>query len=337
MLPLPSPRISAWARKYSSVVADAGRGVVLLGQAALAHPEASWLRALAEYVATATGCAFNVLPHGANSRGAWRAGAVPHRGPGGTAATAGLDAAAMVANPLKTYLLWGVEPGFDSNFPSRCVKALHAADKVVTFAAFAASGLYEFSDVILPLAPMPESEGGMLNLDGDELTFAAAGKAGGAARPGWRILRRLGEALGLAGFDQVTLDDVRASLAAAAQGPQAGQGDLALAERGGAEGLHRIGDVPLYAVDPLCRRAKPLQETGRAQNDFVGLNPADAQRLGVADGAAVRVAQNGMSAEFRVAVSERVPEGGAWLRSATCATRKLGPAYAAITVEVSDV
>jgi NADH-quinone oxidoreductase subunit G len=323
------------AEALAARLADAGRGLVLLGQAAQAHGEASWLRALARYVATATGCAFNVLTHGANSQGAWRAGAVPHRGPGGTSATAGLDAAAMVETPRKTYLLWGVEPGFDSNFPSRCVKALHAADKVITFAAFAASGLYEFSDVILPLAPMPESEGSMVNFEGGTLAFTAAAKARGEARPGWRILRRLGEALGLAGFDQVSLADVVASLEAAGQGDAAAPAGPELPARAGADGLYRIGDVPAYAVDPLCRRAQPLQKTEQAQGDFLGLNPADAARLGLADGARARVGQGGMTAEFDVTVTERVPEGGAWLRSATCATRKLGAAFAPITVEVA--
>ena len=122
----------------------------------------------------------------------------------------------MVEAPRKTYLLWGVEPGFDSNFPSRCVKALHASDKVITFAAFAASGLYEFSDVILPLAPMPESEGSMVNLDGAVLSWPAAGKPSGQARAGWKILRRLGGELGLEGFGQVGLEDVRNDMRAAA-------------------------------------------------------------------------------------------------------------------------
>ena len=42
-----------------------------------------------------------------------------------------------------------------------------------------------------------------------------------------------------------------------------------------------------------------------------------------------------MTAEFSVTISERVPEGGAWLRSATCATRKLGQAFGPLSVEVA--
>jgi anaerobic selenocysteine-containing dehydrogenase len=91
----------------------------------------------------------------------------------------------------------------------------------------------------------------------------------------------------------------------------------------------------MYGIDPLCRRSQPLQRTQRSQSDFLGLNPADAARLGLEEGAVARVEQGGMTAEFNVTISDRVPEGGAWLRSATCASRKLGHAFGPISVEVA--
>ena len=55
----------------------------------------------------------SALSMGGNARGAWLAGAVPHRGPGGAGVPAGKDVAAMLESPLKAYLLWGIEPGFE--------------------------------------------------------------------------------------------------------------------------------------------------------------------------------------------------------------------------------
>ncbi len=55
---------------------------------------------------------------------------------------------------------------------------------------------------ILPLAPLAESEGSLVNLDGTHLPFKAAGKASGEARPGWKILRKLGSEMNLDGFQQ---------------------------------------------------------------------------------------------------------------------------------------
>jgi anaerobic selenocysteine-containing dehydrogenase len=68
---------------------------------------------------------------------------------------------------------------------------------------------------------------------------------------------------------------------------------------------------------------------------FIGLNPGDADRLGLADGSTARIRQGDNDAELQVRVTERVPPGGVWLRSATCSTRELGHAVAPITVEVA--
>jgi NADH-quinone oxidoreductase subunit G len=106
-------------RQLAERLQGAERGLVLLGQFAMAHPDAAWLRALAAYVARATGSALNLLTPGGNATGAWLAGAVPHRGPGGTAAPSGLNAAQMLESPRKAYLLWGFEPDFDLDDPAR--------------------------------------------------------------------------------------------------------------------------------------------------------------------------------------------------------------------------
>jgi len=314
---------------------EASNGLVMLGHAAQSHGDAAWLRALAQYIASATNCALDELTQGGNSKGAWLAGAVPQRGPGGSAALKGKNAGEMLASTLKAYVLWGIEPGFDVANPAHSVKTLRGADKVIIIASHAASGLYEMGDVILPLAPQPESEGSMVNLDGSVLSFKAAARASGQARAGWKILRKLGDELKLDGFSQVSLSGVQEDMQLAAGKDPVAPSALDLAMPTAEEGLYRIGDVPVYSVDALCRRSQPLQKTIHADNDFIGLSAADAARLGLTEGSRARVSQGGMEGEFEVRISDRVPEGGAWLRSATCATRKLGHAFAPINVEVA--
>jgi NADH-quinone oxidoreductase subunit G len=316
-------------------LAESDKGLVMLGQSAQQHGEGAWLRTLAAYIADATGSALNVLSLGGNSTGAWLAGAVPHRGPGGADATTGKNVRQMLESPLEAYVLWGIEPGFDVASPAASVKTLRGAGKVIIVASHAASGLYEMGDVILPLAPQPESEGSMVNYDGTVLSWKPAAKASGQARSGWKILRKLGGELGLDGFDQTSLADVQTGMQDATRGASAAATAPQLGEPGSSDGLHRIGDLPMYAVDALSRRAQPLQKTIHADSDFVGLNAADAARIGLAEGATARVSQGGMEGEFEVRISERVPEGGAWLHSATCATRKFGHAFAPINVEVA--
>ena len=324
-------------RNIAASLASGERSLVLLGQAGMSHPDAALLRALAGFVAQASGAALNLLPHGANSVGAWRAGAVPHRTAGGKAAQGeGLSAAAMLAESLDAYMLWGVEPEYDFDNPAQAVAALKGAKTVVAVSDFASGELNELADVILPLAPVAESEGTFVNLDGSAVSFAAAGKTGGEARPGWKILRRLGAALELDGFSQVSLAELNEEMTAAcAVGEVQAQAQRLEAQLNGAK-LCRVGEVPLYSPDALCRRSTPLQGTVQAESFFVGLSPADAKDLGLAEGdqARVRQASSGdAAAEFPVRVSEQVPQGAVWLRSATCGTRTLGTALGAIEVE----
>ncbi|MDX1555697.1 MAG: NADH-quinone oxidoreductase subunit NuoG [Xanthomonadales bacterium] len=324
-------------RQIAQSLAGGERTLVLLGQAAMSHPEAALLRQLAAFIAHASGGDFNVLPHGANTVGAWRAGAVPHRAAGiEPAESAGHDAAAMLSEPMKTYLVWGLEPEYDIDNPSRAMAALRGADSVVAVASFASGELLEVADVILPLAPIAESEGSYCNLDGDVFEFKAAGKPLGEVRPGWKILRRLGSELGLDGFAQVSLAELQGEMNAALDGKAASPVEVEIEAPKKAKGLYRIGEVPMFSPDALCRRSTPLQKSVHADSYFVGLNPGDAKKLKLADGDTARVTQasaEGAVAELPVRISDSVPVGGVWLRSGTCGTRELGSAMGAVEVE----
>jgi NADH-quinone oxidoreductase subunit G len=314
---------------------QAGNGLLLLGQFAMSHPDAAWLRSLAGYIADATGTALNQLAHGGNPVGAWQAGAVPHRSSGGTAAQAGMSVVDMLENPRKCYLLWDLEPDFDVDNPARTMAALAAAEKVIAVASYATDSLRAVADLILPLAPLAESEGSLLNFDGDIQCFTAAASASGDARPGWKILRRLGAELDLDGFDQVSLGQLQSAMNSALGMAAVEAGEARLDSPQYEDGLYRIGELPMYSIDALCRRSEALQQTVQAQSQFVGLNPADAQRLGLADGAMAKVHQGDNSTDLEVRTTEEVPSGGAWVRSATCATRELGQAVAPVIVEVA--
>jgi len=326
----PQERHQALARRLH----ESQNGLLLVGQFAMAHAQASWLRSLAAWMARASGCALNVMPHGGNPAGAWQAGALPHRGPGGSAVTAGLNAAQMLQEGLGSCILWDVEPDHDIDDPAAAMRSLAAADNIIAVATFAGPGLRELADVILPLAPLAESEGSLVNFEGLVQPFSAAGKALGEARSGWRILRKLGGALGLAGLDQVDLEGVRADLQSALGGATAvAPVACELPAPESAEGLYRVGEVAMYSIDALCRRAAPLQQTAQALDTVLRLNAGDAERLGLADGARVRVHQGEQSAEIELRVDGRVPAGAAWLRSGIAESRSLGPAVGPVTVE----
>ena len=324
------------AEHIARALADAGRGAILLGPQAINHRDAAALRGLAACLADLTGATLGALDEGANPAGAWIAGALPHRGPRGAAAEPhGLDARAMIEADLDAYLLMGLEPELDCADGARAREALKRARFVVSLAAFRSEAMSEYAHVILPAAAFAETEGTFVNLSGTWQSFGAAVPPYADARPAWRVLRVLGNLLDLPGFEQETIEDVRAALGGPAVGwvgePAAGAGEpAAVGSAGwtlprslpeptegteGAEGiaLARIAPVPMHAVDALVRRSKPLQATKDAEFRGVGLCPATIERLGLADGEPAVVRQNGESITLRVVADRRVPEGCAYL------------------------
>jgi len=315
-----------------------GPKAVLLGPLALAHPDFSLLRELAAAIAQASGASLGFLPEGANSTGAVLAGALPHRGPGGTAAAVtGEGAAAMLESARPAVLLLGVEPDRDLANPSQALKNLSASGTVVALSAFRSTALEACADVLLPVAAFAETSGTYVNIQGDRQTFTAAVSPPGEARPGWKVLRVLGNLTGLAGFEQDSSEQVRSELLGLC-------GDLRPDNRlqGSVEadpalragpGPERVGDLPLYAVDALVRRAAPLQATrDAAEAGLVRVGTALAGRLELADGDRLTVSQGGGSAEFAVRVDPRVADDCVWLSAGVAGSERLGPAFGELGV-----
>ncbi|HEY8327161.1 MAG TPA: NADH-quinone oxidoreductase subunit NuoG [Rhodanobacter sp.] len=292
-----------------------GKAVVILGEAAVTHPQASWLRAIARFIADATGAGYDELPVGANGVGLARLGVVPGNG--------GLDAQAMLAQPRKSYLLYGVEPPHDFADGGAALKALRGADQVVAFSAYASPALREVADVILPIALLPENDATLVNVDGLAQGVTAGAKAPGQARPGWKVLRALGGALQLAGFEFDDLAGLRDGIAERAAAPRSG-----LAARATVAGLTRLATWPIYRTDAVLRRATALNAHPLNRAPAVRLNADEAQRLGLSAGGQVRVAE----VSLPVVVDAAVPDGAAWIEAAQDLTAMLPPYGASITL-----
>jgi NADH-quinone oxidoreductase subunit G len=293
----------------------AGRAVVILGEAAATHPEASWLRAIARFIATATGAGYDELPVGANAIGLGQLGVVPGNG--------GLDAQAMLAQPRKGYVLYGVEPPHDFADGTLALNALRGAQQVVAFSAFAGPALREVADVILPIALLPETDGTLVNVDGLTQAVQAGAQAPGEARPGWKVLRALGGLLRFAGFEFDDLGGLRDGIVV--RGAAARD---ALAARKPAASLARVATWPIYRSDAVLRRATALNAHPLNRAPAVRINADEAARQGLADGAQVRVAD----VTLPLVVDHAVPEGAVWIEAAQDITATLPPYGAAITL-----
>ena len=289
------------------------KGLILLGALAEAHPNYCLLKALAQVIAEATRARVGYLPAGANSVGAYLAGALPQVLPGAKPSeSAGMSTAQMLEQPRKAYLLLGIEPAYDLGNPSRGIAALEQADLVVACATHRSPSLEQTADIMLPIAAFAETSGTLVNADVTWQSFRGAVAPPGEARPGWKLLRVLGNLLDLDGFDQVSSADVVTELQGLCESAKPNnkpRGDLKVEPRGSDDGLARIGNLPIYAVDALVRRAPALQSTPAAGAFGAYLCSADAASLGLAEGDTAEVRQNGSTAKARVGLDDAVPRG----------------------------
>ncbi|MEZ5599891.1 MAG: NADH-quinone oxidoreductase subunit NuoG [Candidatus Competibacteraceae bacterium] len=309
---------------------------VLLGNLAVAHPAFAQLRALASFVAACSGARLGYLPEAANSAGGWLAGALPHRLPGGASApTVGLDTQSMLEAPRKAYVLLGVEPELDCWDGAAALKALQAAEWVVSLNPFASAASKAYAHVILPVATFAETSGSYVNAEGLWQSFSGASKPFGEARPAWKVLRVLGNLSGVAGFDYVSSEEIRAeaeNTCAQVQPDNTLDSGKPLVPFK-SEGLHRVAEVPIYAADSLVRRARSLQLSPLAQPVEVRLHPDMARDLGVAEREQVQVRQNGAAIDLPLVLDESVPKGCAWIPAGLYASVALGPAVGPVAIQ----
>jgi len=287
-LGLPAPldsEASAQAQAIAASLLSGERKAVLLGNAAAQHPQAAELLTLAHWIATNTGATCGYLGEAGNSVGAQWVNALPGAG--------GLHAGQMLTQPMKAMLLLNTEPVLDAADAAAARKALAMSGLVVALTPFN-NACADLADVMLPIAPFTETAGSFVNAEGLVQSFHGVVKPPGDARPGWKVLRVLANLLGLPGFDQETVEEVRAQALGdvdALPHRLDNSSAAAFAVTPPATGLQRIADVPIYASDAIVRRAHSLQLTADARVPKVGLPSALWAQLGLQLGAKVRVTQ----------------------------------------------
>ncbi len=252
-------------RAAAHVLLGKERALVLLGHIAQRHAHFSDIRVLAAALGELTGAQLGYLAEGANGVGAALAGCLPHRGVGGSAAQpAGFDVHGMLSSPRRGYVLFGLEPDSDMAESALAEAALMSADAVVCFTSYVNDALLQCTDVLLPIGTFAETAGTFVNAEGTWQSFDAAAEPVADARPGWRVLRVLGNALGVPHFDYRDAGDVRDALRRELGEPappdNGYRGSFAVSIDTAESDLAGT-DVPIYAIDALVRHSEPLQQT----------------------------------------------------------------------------
>jgi len=320
--------VSDEALAIAQSLASGRKVAVWLGNLAVQHARASELQMLAQEIACLTDGSFGFIGEAANSVGGYLAGAVPGEG--------GLNVAAMIEQPRKAYVTLNLEPELDLANPAAAMAALDGAQLVVALTSFDSPSLRQVADVMLPVAPFTETSGTFVNCEGRVQSFTAVAKPLGDVRPGWKVLRVLGNLLALEGFAQADSETVRAEALAGDLGSRLDnglEGIVVSSAIGPAGVLERVADVPIHFADPIARRAPSLQKTRDAAVPTARIAPATLAALGLAAGDRVRVAQGTASVELVAQADDGLAAGCVRVAAAHPSTAALGAMSGDLSVE----
>ena len=318
------------AKKIAASLLSGESRAVMLGNAAVHHPQAAQLHAVAQWIAQHTDAKLGYLTEAANTVGGYLANALP---------ADRSVAQNFFAQPKKAYLVLHAEPELDCANPQLARAALDQADMVVVMSPFR-QGM-DYADVLLPVAPFSETSGTFVNAEGRAQGFNGSTRPLGDTRPGWKVLRVLGNLLDLSGFDYEASEEIRAEVLGSAKVDGLDLTSmlnnltrLALpVPQAENAGLERAADVPLYFTDAIVRRAAALQQTIDAKPPRAVLSSELAQQLGVTDGATVRVKQGSGSAVLACAIDDSQPANVVRIAAGHPSTAVLGAMFGAISVE----
>ncbi len=316
------------------------KAVILMGEYAQCHPQAGFARALVRNICEQTQAAHGVLTEGANSAGAWLAGALPHRGPNGVKInTPGDHAFSLLSDSVKrAYFLLGLEPELDCIAPAKALKSLKQAGLVVCLTPFVTPTMEEYADFILPIVPVTENTGTFVNVNGLFQSFSAVSVPSADAKPAWKIIRVLANFMELPGFEyedihqlQTELNQFISSEPRLENIPQSHMPTVPVWENGC---LTRLAPWPLYRSDPLVRRSLPLQETMRESHlSCIAINSTSAVKYNLKPGQRVTARQGDSQITLPLIIDERLASDIVFIPSALPETAGFGQASAEISLQ----
>jgi NADH-quinone oxidoreductase subunit G len=253
--PVSVETVSQKARDVALLLLTGKQKAILLGNAAAHHPDAENLLKLTQWIATQTDATFGFLTEAANTVGAQLA----------QVESKVSNTQKILSSGLKAYLLLNVEPEFDIYQGRDACNKIAKSQMVVTLSPFKTN--MNISDVLLPISPFTETSGTFVSAEGRLQSFHAAVKPLEETRPGWKVLKVLGEMLNLGGiFHLQSAADILTSAIPNVKSGEIVSLDLLSNEQSCSQIEDRqfmssIERINSYQLDSLVRRAPALQAT----------------------------------------------------------------------------
>jgi NADH-quinone oxidoreductase subunit G len=308
-------------------LSNADKAVIIVGDLAKHHPEASKIKALVALIARLSGSGLLVLPT-ANSKAANLIGLLP-------GAESGLNVQQSWKAKLKSYVLLGFEPELDCADSIQAMTALRSAECVVALNSYVTETMLSYADVILPVSTFAESSGTFVSIDGQWQTYSGAVSPKGESRPAWKVLRVLANLADLDGFEYVSSQDVSDEVKVMSQASR--DAGIYCPDNLGAatSSLQMISEVPMYQIDSVVRRSSALAQTVENQNAFVAaMNSTQASQLSISEAERVVVTNGNHSVELAFKVDDTIADGCVHMPTGIVEMSDFPPAFSPVSVSV---
>ena len=240
----------------------------------------------------------------------------------------------VLSGDRRAVVLMNIEPDADLPNPAQARAALAKANTVIALSAYQSADLLEVADVILPISTYTETVSTFVNAEGRAQTIQPAVKPLGDSRPAWKVLRVLGGLLNLDGFlfnmpEEVLGEAVPEDYCKHLNN----QGSATITSTASAGALERVSDINIYSGDQIVRRSSALQLTRDAKRgNQVGLGQKLFAELGLKEGDAVRVTQDGQSVDLPSTLEANLANGAVRISVGTAASAKLGSMFGPVTI-----
>ncbi len=303
-----------------------GEVVVVVGRANLAESEVFTLQALAEIFAVVPNAKVLPVLRRGNVRGAVTAGLTPQNNSGDAIDI--LHAAA--AGKIECLILLGVDPMSDVADSGLVQRALTQVKNLLSIDTMINSSNRN-ADLVLPAAAFGEKNGTTTNLEGRISNVAQKITPCGTSRPDWMIATELSIAMGL-DIGVSSLEDLSEKLVStvaafapssdakstygdgvlmAHETPVTISGKVSRAVDRNAYNYRLVVSRTMY--DSAKSTASSPSIAGLIGDTAIFVNPLDLARIGVAEGASVRVGADGTNIVIAIKAHNGVRRGVAWL------------------------
>ncbi len=246
----------------------------------------------------------------------------------------------ILSDSTEAFLMLHAEADLDFGNSNAALDSMGSAKFVVSMTSFDHPAARKYADLILPVSPFSETGGSFINMEGTLQKFTGVVKPLGETRPAWKVLRVLGNFMGLKGFDFNVIEDVQDEINSLT-GNIENRLDNTILEKElpkltvDEHSYERIGEIPIYRTDGLVRRSGPLQKTRDGMVSVIGLNSYDIKQLGLTVGEKIYLQQGENEILLTLEEDKAVPRKAVRLPGAFYETSLLGPLSGQVYLKAS--